>query len=213
MWQTTSTWRSLKRCSSRIRAKPTAAARLRNAPPFGIIRMPSLIMPRSPDSSRFAGEVQVVNEHYFVRISKSQLTISIGVAVAFLLTIGFPSKWYTIGVYVEPRTVPAYHFGSKAMIGNVGWHYRSSEAYASSSFVYRQVALSATSVFLVGMWKRSAVVMVTGYMALLIGLVVNQEVLRCLPRRNVPGSTRIAYSALFRPLHGEQQNLSVFTAI
>ena len=98
-----------------------------------------------------------------------------GLFVVLLFAAAILDEWYTVGVQADPAKVEAYHFGSEAMVGHGGDHYRSAEAYASWSLMGGLAALVVATVFVFGLVRRNGAAVAVGYAvvagALAVGLV------------------------------------------
>ena len=55
-----------------------------------------------------------------------------GVALGALAALMF-HEWWLVGYLADPETLANYHFGSEAMVGIGGPHYRTAEIYASAA--------------------------------------------------------------------------------
>ena len=99
-----------------------------------------------------------------------------GLFVVLLFAAAILNEWYTIGVEADPATIESYYFGSEAMIGHGGDHYRSAQAYASRSLTAGLAALTVAAVFAFGLARRSGAAVAVGYAVavgvLVVGLVV-----------------------------------------
>ncbi|WP_412062620.1 hypothetical protein [Rubrivirga sp. IMCC45206] len=98
-----------------------------------------------------------------------------GLFAVLLFAAAFLSEWHAVGVEADPATVEAYHFGSEAMVGHGGDHYRTAEAYASRMLTGGLAALGVAGVLVFGLVRRSGIAVATGYVVvaavLIVGLV------------------------------------------
>ena len=100
----------------------------------------------------------------FDRLSRNARWIAVPGLFAVLLFASFLlTEWYAIGVEADPSTIEAYHFGSEAMIGHGGDHYRSAEAYANRMLLGALATLAVAGFFLFALVRRSGVAVVAGY--------------------------------------------------
>ena len=96
-----------------------------------------------------------------------------GLAFGLLVAVRFVYEWLTVGIVADPKVIETYHFGSAAMVGNGGWHYRSAELYARAALCEGLTAMVGAALFVVGGMRRSPRLVASGYGVLVVWTVAN----------------------------------------
>ena len=111
----------------------------------------------APSRSRFVGQQPI--EMNMKATMKSTLlfglTIVPGMIISGLLAALFLNEWFTISVIADPEMINSYDFGSEAMVGNSGWHYRTAELYSRTALIEALIALVVTGMFLFAAIRKS----------------------------------------------------------
>ncbi|WP_460612771.1 hypothetical protein [Hymenobacter seoulensis] len=90
------------------------------------------------------------------------------------------SEWFTIAVIADPKTIASYSFGSEAMVGEGGNHYRSAQSYTASALLGWLLLMAPCIAFILAIIKRTAVRATIAYGLLLFLVCVVLPVLRLL---------------------------------
>ena len=74
------------------------------------------------------------------------------------------SEWYEIGYIKNEEVIKEYHFGSEAMVGNGGSHYKSAESYAKNSLIYGLIAVLCLGTICLAIRKMSYKLLLSTYL-------------------------------------------------
>lgn len=69
----------------------------------------------------------------------------------------FFSEWLRVSIIADPATIASYHFGSEAMIGEGGQHYRTAGTYATSALLACVLMVPASIAFIQAGRKRTPI--------------------------------------------------------
>ena len=117
----------------------------------------------------------LVNDTRLTKWGAVLLCVPGAVLTALLVAIA-AREWYLIGVVADPATIAKYHFGSEAMVGAGGEHYRSAAVYARSALLEALLGLPVLAAFLLALYRRSLRLAVFLYLAIGLAILVRQLV-------------------------------------